>query len=193
MQKALKKFGSNDYFIPTPRYQEIDMKRYEKIYKHDFTKPKLYIKEPVNNNNDYPDYDVDNEDEQWLKQRRASLPKDFMDDLTLYFECIMDRLEKITAHSMNVSTRFLFVFLSCFNLNISISIIILQLTALKRAKYILDNELNSHENNITSICYKKFNSRNRIKYKKENEQFLMDTYNYWKAKRLKYVRKSTHK
>ena len=51
---------------------------------------------------EYPDYDADFEDEVWLKEKRKKLPKDFSDDLTLYFECIMDRLEKIAAHSMNV-------------------------------------------------------------------------------------------
>ena len=52
---------------------------------------------------EYPDYDADHEDELWLREKRKQLPKDFNDDLTLYFECIMDRLEKIASHSMNVS------------------------------------------------------------------------------------------
>ena len=52
---------------------------------------------------DYPDYDVDYEDEEWINDKRQTLPDDFSDDLVLYFECIMDRLEKATTHSMNVS------------------------------------------------------------------------------------------
>lgn len=52
---------------------------------------------------DYPDYDVDYEDEEWINDKRRTLPDDFSDDLVLYFECIMDRLEKATTHSMNVS------------------------------------------------------------------------------------------
>ncbi len=105
------KDDDDDVVIPTPKVTTVDMKTYEKFYKIDtFIKPpKLYIKEPSssslnnNNNNDYPDYDADAEDERWLKEKRAQLPKDFSDDLTLYFECIMDRLEKITAHSTNVT------------------------------------------------------------------------------------------
>ena len=50
----------------------------------------------------------------------------------------------------------------------------------------LTQELNSQENHQNNLSYK-LNQKSRSKYKKEHEEFLNATYNYWTAKRLKYV------
>ena len=62
----------------------------------------MCIFEAFSSDFDYPDYDADYEDEQWLNQQRKTLPADFEEDLVLYFETIVDRLEKATGHSINV-------------------------------------------------------------------------------------------
>ena len=61
------------------------------------------MKTAFSNDYDYPDYDADYEDEKWLNENKSVLPDDFSEDLLLYFETIMDRLEKATAHSSNVT------------------------------------------------------------------------------------------
>ena len=62
------------------------------------------IQKAFSNDYDYPDYDADYEDETWLNEKKKTLPKDFNQDLLLYFESIMDRLEKVTSHSNIVSS-----------------------------------------------------------------------------------------
>jgi hypothetical protein len=102
---ALQAFGdksSNDYSIPTPKV-EIDNKMYDRIYNIECPKQKQYIRiQPFSNDCEYPDYDADYEDETWLSEMKKKLPVDFTDDLILYFETVMDRLEKATAYSTNL-------------------------------------------------------------------------------------------
>ena len=50
--------------------------------------------------------DADFDDEKWLNEQIKLLPIEYAtssgEDLTLFFETIMDRLEKTTSHSSNV-------------------------------------------------------------------------------------------
>jgi hypothetical protein len=39
---------------------------------------------------------------EWLEKQKASLPAEFSDDLALFFETVMDCLEKATGFSSNV-------------------------------------------------------------------------------------------
>lgn len=122
---ALQAFGatsSNEYAIPTPKV-EIDNKMYERIYNVECPKQKTYIRiQPFSNDYDYPDYDADYEDESWLNDKKKTLPKELLNnnqDLLLFFETIMDRLEKVTSHSNVVSINFLFFFF-CFFVKVNL-------------------------------------------------------------------------
>jgi hypothetical protein len=108
---ALQAFGANgsstnEYAIPTPKV-EIDNKMYESIYNVECPKQKTYIRiQPFSDDCEYPDYDADFDDEKWLNEQIKLLPIEYAtssgEDLTLFFETIMDRLEKTTSHSSNV-------------------------------------------------------------------------------------------
>ena len=105
---ALQAFGAtstNDYAIPTPKV-EIDNIKYNSIYNIECPKNKQYIRiQPFSDDYEYPDYDADCEDEAWLNEQIKLLPGEYtsnVDDVTLFFETIMDRLEKTTSHSSNV-------------------------------------------------------------------------------------------
>ncbi len=75
-----------------------------------------FLKTAFSNDYDYPDYDADYEDENWLNEKKKTLPKDFNQDLLLYFETIMDRLEKVTSHS-TIVCFILLLYLLCFGTN----------------------------------------------------------------------------
>jgi enhancer of polycomb-like protein len=154
---ALQAFGatsSNEYAIPTPKVQ-VDDKLFQQIYKAECNKFKQYIRiQPFSNDYDYPDYDADYDDEDWLKEQCNNKPDIGHDELLLFFETIIDRLEKATGHSTNLMSR-------------------------DEAKLLLTKE--NQENNDTY---------NEQKYNKtQKEEFILCIYEYWKAKRLKYVSK----
>jgi enhancer of polycomb-like protein len=77
---------------------------YDKIYSIEYARPKQYVRiQPFSSDYDYPDYDADYEDEAWLDtERKNKLPDDFSDNLVLYFEMVMDRLEKAAGYSTNL-------------------------------------------------------------------------------------------
>lgn len=162
-QQAFGATSANEYAIPTPKV-EIDNKMYERIYNVECPKHKQYIRiQPFSSDFDYPDYDVDYEDEEWINDKRRTLPDDFSDDLVLYFECIMDRLEKATTHSMN-------------------------LPSLEEAKMLLlNNNDDFNDENDAAVSNPNFVASFPKKvYKKERDEFILCIYDYWKAKRLKY-------
>jgi enhancer of polycomb-like protein len=165
---ALQAFGatstsSQEYAIPTPKV-EIDNKMYEKIYNIECPKQKQYIRiQPFSSDFDYPDYDADYEDENWLKEQNKLLPNDFTNDLTLFFETVMDKLEKATGHSSNI-------------------------ISLEEARLLLMIENNDEPEYYFSIT--SASSVNNLsmhnKYYKEKEEFLLRIYEYWKNKRIKH-------
>lgn len=162
---ALQAFGatstsSQEYAIPTPKV-EIDNKMYERIYNIECPKQKQYIRiQPFSSDFDYPDYDADYEDENWLKEQNKLLPNDFTNDLTLFFETVMDKLEKTTGHSSNI-------------------------ISLEEARLLL-----MVENSDEFEYFFKTNSSSALnmqnKYNKDKEDFLVRIYEYWKNKRLKH-------
>ncbi|RNA23057.1 enhancer of polycomb -like protein [Brachionus plicatilis] len=155
---ALQVYGtttSNEYAIPTPNV-EIDNKMYESIYSVECPKQKQYIRiQPFSNDFDYPDYDADIEDEQWLKEYKNKLPDDFTDDLFLFFENTMDRLEKAVGFSTNLMSR-------------------------DEAKMLLLESDDQTEDLTTTN-----DTTDRNKYKTERDEFILCIYEYWKLKRLK--------
>lgn len=80
---------STELVIPTPDFYEV-LTSYEHLYPADFkTSRQLIHVQPSAMDNDVPDYDLDAEDELWLKQQRKT-----MDITELMFEEMIDRLEK---------------------------------------------------------------------------------------------------
>lgn len=172
---ALQAFGGNaasttdEYAIPTPKV-EIDNKMYERIYNVECPKQKQYIRiQPFAGDAEYPDYDADWSDESWLKEERASsrLPVDFANDLVLFFETVMDRLEKAVGHSTH-------------------------LICPDEAKLLLTSESNSEngEDSEAGLFGGGGSPTSRKatvnhKYKKERDEFVMRIYEYWKSKRLR--------
>ncbi len=160
---ALQAFGAastNEYAIPTPKV-EIDNKMYERIYNIECPKQKQYIRiQPFSNDFDYPDYDADYEDEKWLKDQSSLLPDDFSTDLTLFFETIMDRLEKATGHSSNI-------------------------VSLEEAKLLLMKDDENDYLLLGSSLTNPASLGEMNKYKKEKDEFLLRIYEYWKNKRLR--------
>jgi hypothetical protein len=168
---ALQAFGANgasstnEYAIPTPKV-EIDNKMYESIYNMECPKQKQYIRiQPFSDDYEYPDYDADFEDERWLNEQiQQRLPKEYtqscsLNELTLFFETIMDRLEKTTSHSMHIMS-------------------------LDEAKFLLMKELNqANSDNDLDSCSSTDPTSLIIKTGKE--QLILNIYEYWKAKRLK--------
>jgi len=132
---ALQAFGANgsstnEYAIPTPKV-EIDNKMYESIYNVECPKQKTYIRiQPFSDDCEYPDYDADFDDEKWLNEQIKLLPNEYAtssgEDLTLFFETIMDRLEKTTSHSSNVRLfRILLGFFYIFALDLILFLFVL--------------------------------------------------------------------
>ncbi len=91
---------------------------------------------------------------------RKTLPADFTEDLVLYFETVMDKLEKATCYSTN-------------------------LMSLEEARLILIKDKNNNASDDTESLG---SSATREKYQKELEAFLVAIYEYWKKKRTKWVR-----
>jgi hypothetical protein len=61
--------------------------------------------------------------------------------------------------------------------------------SLDEAKFLLMKEVNNDESDFLSLnTAPSTNTTN--KFKAEKEQFILNIYEYWKAKRLKYVRKN---
>lgn len=161
---ALQAFGANgsstnEYAIPTPKV-EIDNKVYESIYNIECPKQKQYIRiQPFSDDCEYPDYDADYDDEKWLTEQIKLLPNEYAsseEDMTLFFETIMDRLEKTTSHSTNIMS-------------------------LEEAKFLLMKEANSDSESDFLMTNMSVDDR----YKVEKERFILNIYEYWKAKRIK--------
>lgn len=168
---ALQAFGacaatsSNEYAIPTPKVDVIDNKLYDRIYSTHFPKLKQYIRiQPFSNDYDYPDYDADYDDEDWLNEQRSKIAENFCDDLVLFFENIIDRLEKATGHSTNLMSR-------------------------DEAKMLLTKE-NAGEDAFRTSPIKAATSAiapsGEDVTKTQKDEFILCIYEYWKAKRLKY-------
>ncbi|GAB6032370.1 Enhancer of polycomb 2, variant 2 [Chamberlinius hualienensis] len=80
---------STELVIPTPEVYECTIS-YEQLYPADYKTPRQLIHvQPSAMDNDVPDYDLDTEDEHWLKQQQKTL--DISEHM---FEEMIDRLEK---------------------------------------------------------------------------------------------------
>ena len=139
---------------------------YERIYsierpvKQQVIDSHKYIRiQPFANDQEYPDYDADKEDDRWLDEQRKLLPADYVDDLLLHFEEIMDRLEKATTHSMSLMSPGE-----------------AHMLLLKSGGSSCFDDIENHASSSTS----------RPQYKTEREEFTMRVYEYWRTKRLKF-------
>ncbi|XP_050673544.1 enhancer of polycomb homolog 1 isoform X2 [Leptidea sinapis] len=92
LQRAISGSG---LIIPTPEVARADVMFYERCYPPDYKMPKQHIHmQPLWEEQETPEYDMDSEDERWLKQQR--LP-----ELTeLKFEQMMDKLEKSSGQTV---------------------------------------------------------------------------------------------
>lgn len=83
--------------IPTPEvFEATDSEFYEKYYPSDYKMPKQMIHmQPLNLEQDVPDYDMDSADEQWVNTQNKRLDLD-----SLKFEMMMDRLEKSSGQTV---------------------------------------------------------------------------------------------
>ncbi|XP_065083532.1 uncharacterized protein E(Pc) [Ochlerotatus camptorhynchus] len=83
--------------IPTPEvFEATDSEFYEKYYPTDYKMPKQMIHmQPLNLEQDVPDYDMDSADEQWVNTQGKRLDLD-----PLKFETMMDRLEKSSGQTV---------------------------------------------------------------------------------------------
>lgn len=83
--------------IPTPEvFEATDSEFYEKYYPTDYKMPKQMIHmQPLNLEQDVPDYDMDSADEQWVTTQSKRLDLD-----SLKFETMMDRLEKSSGQTV---------------------------------------------------------------------------------------------
>ncbi|KAK3909112.1 Enhancer of polycomb-like protein 1 [Frankliniella fusca] len=83
--------------IPTPEVQNMaDSEIYERMYPSNYKAPRQLIHvQPFSMEQDIPDYDMDSEDEQWIKAQSKKL------ELTpLKFEEMLDRLEKSSGQTV---------------------------------------------------------------------------------------------
>ncbi|KAJ1519519.1 hypothetical protein ONE63_004801 [Megalurothrips usitatus] len=83
--------------IPTPEVQNMeDAEVYERMYPSNYKAPRQLIHvQPFTMEQDIPDYDMDSEDEQWIKAQSKKL------ELTpLKFEEMLDRLEKSSGSTV---------------------------------------------------------------------------------------------
>ncbi|XP_050078959.1 uncharacterized protein LOC126565792 [Anopheles maculipalpis] len=83
--------------IPTPEvYDSTDSEFYDKYYPPDYKLPKQLIHmQPLNLEQDIPDYDMDSADELWVTSHEKKLDLD-----PLKFEIMMDRLEKSSGQTV---------------------------------------------------------------------------------------------
>ncbi|KAL9707908.1 hypothetical protein quinque_011426 [Culex quinquefasciatus] len=83
--------------IPTPEvFEATDSEFYERYYSQDYKMPKQLIHmQPLNLEQDVPDYDMDSADEQWITTQGKRLDLD-----PLKFETMMDRLEKSSGQTV---------------------------------------------------------------------------------------------
>ena len=163
LQRALSAFqafgvtSTNEYAIPTPRV-ETDEKLYNRIYAHECVKYKQYIRiQPFSNDYDYPDYDADDEDTEWLRTTATATgnaASDFSDDLALFFETVMDCLEKATGFSAAVMSR-------------------------SEALGLLRKEAGEENEFLKRRLYR------GAQFEAEKDAFLVAVYEYWRAKRLR--------
>ncbi|XP_023938112.2 uncharacterized protein LOC112045944 isoform X2 [Bicyclus anynana] len=93
LQRAISGTG---LIIPTPEVCQVsDVEFYERCYPPDYKMPKQHIHmQPLWEEQETPEYDIDTEDERWLKQQRRP-------ELTeLKFEQMMDKLEKSSGQTV---------------------------------------------------------------------------------------------
>ncbi|XP_063898101.1 uncharacterized protein LOC135118904 [Helicoverpa armigera] len=93
LQKAISGTG---LIIPTPEVCQVsDLEFYERCYPPDYKMPKQHIHmQPLWEEQEAPEYDIDTDDERWLKQQRHP-------ELTeLKFEQMMDKLEKSSGQTV---------------------------------------------------------------------------------------------
>ncbi|CAB3262048.1 unnamed protein product [Arctia plantaginis] len=93
LQRAISGTG---LIIPTPEVCQVsDLEFYERCYPPDYKMPKQHIHmQPLWEEQEAPEYDIDSEDERWLKQQRHP-------ELTeLKFEQMMDKLEKSSGQTV---------------------------------------------------------------------------------------------
>ncbi|XP_047524074.1 uncharacterized protein LOC125062301 isoform X2 [Pieris napi] len=92
LQRAISGTG---LIIPTPEVCQADVEFYERCYPSDYKMPKQHIHmQPLWEEQETPEYDIDSEDERWLKQQRHP-------ELTeLKFEQMMDKLEKSSGQTV---------------------------------------------------------------------------------------------
>ncbi|XP_026316672.1 uncharacterized protein LOC113227842 isoform X2 [Hyposmocoma kahamanoa] len=93
LQRAISGTG---LIIPTPEVCQVsDLDFYERCYPPDYKMPKQHIHmQPLWEEQEAPEYDIDSEDELWLKQQRHP-------ELTeLLFEQMMDKLEKCSGQTV---------------------------------------------------------------------------------------------
>ncbi|KAJ0170194.1 hypothetical protein K1T71_014122 [Dendrolimus kikuchii] len=93
LQRAISGTG---LIIPTPEVCQVsDLEFYERCYPPDYKIPKQHIHmQPLWEEQEAPEYDIDTEDERWLKQQRHP-------ELTeLKFEQMMDKLEKSSGQTV---------------------------------------------------------------------------------------------
>ncbi|XP_063835601.1 uncharacterized protein LOC135084793 [Ostrinia nubilalis] len=93
LQRAISGTG---LIIPTPEVCEVtDLGFYERCYPPDYKMPKQHIHmQPLWEEQEAPEYDIDSEDERWLKQQRHA-------ELTEWkFEQMMDKLEKSSGQTV---------------------------------------------------------------------------------------------
>lgn len=93
LQRAISGTG---LIIPTPEVCQVsDIEFYERCYPPDYKMPKQHIHmQPLWEEQEAPEYDIDTEDERWLKQQRHP-------ELTeLKFEQMMDKLEKSSGQTV---------------------------------------------------------------------------------------------
>ncbi|CAH0716884.1 unnamed protein product, partial [Brenthis ino] len=93
LQRAISGTG---LIIPTPEVSEVtDVDFYERCYPPDYKMPKQHIHmQPLWEEQEAPEYDIDSEDERWLKQQRHPELTD------LKFEQMMDKLEKSSGQTV---------------------------------------------------------------------------------------------
>ncbi|CAK1593409.1 unnamed protein product [Parnassius mnemosyne] len=93
LQRAISGTG---LIIPTPEVCEVtDLEFYERCYPADYKMPKQHIHmQLLWEEQEVPEYDIDSEDERWLKQQRHP-------ELTeLKFEQMMDKLERSSGQTV---------------------------------------------------------------------------------------------
>ncbi|XP_060808617.1 uncharacterized protein LOC106132232 isoform X2 [Amyelois transitella] len=93
LQRAISGTG---LIIPTPEVCEVnDLQFYERCYPPDYKMPKQHIHmQPLWEEQEAPEYDIDSEDERWLKQQRH------LELTELKFEQMMDKLEKSSGQTV---------------------------------------------------------------------------------------------